>query len=427
MAISTIGVSSAASTPSVGAPAGMGLLIGGTITTGKLNNPLTLRAGTYNLQSSANSCALTWGGASGSYANRVNVGTTTTFSIASNFNDGRILTAWGNGVSFPSGWFPYGILFANNLYLVGATNGTTNAIYTSTDRVTWTQRVTGLAGTPVSIAFGNGIYVAALSQGSNFMTSPDGITWTARTRPTQMLTGSSSTQNFEVAFGNGYFVATGENSGNSNMAGVWYSTDGINWTANNVQTTGTGYNATVAYGSIGGTNYWVAAGATSSVTNAAVWYSTNGTTWTLSSNTYNSLSGYFDSVAVGNGVMVLCSSNTSTVPRVTSNPTTATATTVGTGLPNGGYLVTFDGTFFLARDKNSGLTWRSTNGATWWLWGIIPQATNQLAKKQIAFDGTRYLAPVCDGATNSLFTSTDGTGGTQINFSLFTDAYATIN
>ncbi len=73
------------------------------------------------------------------------------------------------------------------------------------------------------MTYGGGIFVAVAKYGvagSRVMTSPDGITWTARNAAADILWNS-------VTYGNGLFVAVGS-SGNINS--VMTSPDGINWT-----------------------------------------------------------------------------------------------------------------------------------------------------------------------------------------------------
>ena len=102
---------------------------------------------------------------------------------------------------------------------------------TSQDGVTWT---TGPEPNPApgnfyDVAFGNGAYVAVGSGGANgaaIMTSPDGTTWTDRTSPV----GTTTQQWRGVAFGNGRFVVVGQRE-TGVTSSIITSTDGINWTA----------------------------------------------------------------------------------------------------------------------------------------------------------------------------------------------------
>ena len=94
-------------------------------------------------------------------------------------------------------------------------------IMTSPDGVTWTARTAPEANSWLSVTYGNGVFVAVTENGTNrVMTSPDGVTWTARA-------GSVSKTWQSVAFGNGTFVAA---SVNNIPIGLMTSTDGVNWT-----------------------------------------------------------------------------------------------------------------------------------------------------------------------------------------------------
>jgi hypothetical protein len=91
---------------------------------------------------------------------------------------------------------------------------------TSTDAINWTAR-TSIVGAWQGVTYGNGMFVAVAEDGDNRVaTSPDGITWTART-PAEVNAWQ------EVTYGNGIFVAVA--SGGTNR--VMTSTDAINWTA----------------------------------------------------------------------------------------------------------------------------------------------------------------------------------------------------
>jgi hypothetical protein len=96
----------------------------------------------------------------------------------------------------------------------------TSYIRTSTDGINWTSRTPSEAMRFRAISYGNGLYVAVASQGTNrIMTSPDGITWTSRTT-------SINPEFSGVAYGNGIWVAVA----NSSPGGTTFtSSDGINW------------------------------------------------------------------------------------------------------------------------------------------------------------------------------------------------------
>jgi hypothetical protein len=74
---------------------------------------------------------------------------------------------------------------------------------TSPDGITWTARTSSPTDNNWrSVTYGNGLFVAVAGSvtGNGVMTSPDGITWTARTSPTDNIW-------LSVAYENGIFVA----------------------------------------------------------------------------------------------------------------------------------------------------------------------------------------------------------------------------
>src|SRR5690606_12150571 len=84
----------------------------------------------------------------------------------------------------------------------------------------WTAR-TAVASSWNSVTYGNGLFVAVATDGTNrVMTSPDGINWTARTA-------TQANQWRSVTYGNDLFVTVA----NSGTDRVMTSLDGINWTA----------------------------------------------------------------------------------------------------------------------------------------------------------------------------------------------------
>ncbi len=110
------------------------------------------------------------------------------------------------------------ITYGNGLFVAVSTNGT-DRVMTSSDGITWTSH-TPAALQLISVTYGQGLFVAVGTTGA-VTTSPDGITWTTRTA------GASNTW-LEVTYGSGLFVAV-SSSGSGNR--VMTSPDGINWTS----------------------------------------------------------------------------------------------------------------------------------------------------------------------------------------------------
>ena len=111
------------------------------------------------------------------------------------------------------------ITFGNNLFVAIASNGT-NRVMTSPDGITWTPQLAAEANQWLSVTFGDGLFVAVAQTGTNrVMTSTDGITWTP-----QLAAEANDWRG--IAFGNGLFVAVCHFGINRVMT----STDGITWT-----------------------------------------------------------------------------------------------------------------------------------------------------------------------------------------------------
>ncbi len=82
---------------------------------------------------------------------------------------------------------------------------------TSPDGTTWTARTAAEANQWQSVTYGNGLFAAVASTGTNrMMSSPDGITWTVRSA-------TEANTWFSVTYGNGIFVAVAQSGTNRVM------------------------------------------------------------------------------------------------------------------------------------------------------------------------------------------------------------------
>jgi hypothetical protein len=198
-------------------------------------------------------------------------------------NAGKFLTtngtseSWGT-VAQPISWTPrfqpsssigaINVIEYNgsNLWVMATTSG---LLYTSPDAITWTARTSQFGSNEIkSIVYANGLWVA-VGGNSTISTSSDGITWTART------SNFAANQDINaVAYGNGVWVAVGQGGGTTNTGGITYSTDGITWTRKSQSLTiGASYYC-VAWN---GTNWIVGAGFS---TNNYIYATTPSGTWT---------------------------------------------------------------------------------------------------------------------------------------------------
>jgi hypothetical protein len=156
------------------------------------------------------------------------------------------------------------VCYGNGLF-VAVSN---NAIMTSPDGINWTPGVSPVDIVWTGVCYGNGLFVAVgkgATINNSFMTSPDGITWTAQSAANDYWR--------SVCYGNGLFVAV-SNSGNSTSK-VITSPDGITWTLRY-----TGGNNNYWYSICYGNGLFVAVG-TSSLDNKRIMTSSDGVTWTI--------------------------------------------------------------------------------------------------------------------------------------------------
>ena len=269
----------------------------------------------------------------------------------------------------PAGGVWSSITYGNGLFVaVARITLTTGAIMTSPDGITWTARTsTAASGNGwQSVAYGNGLFVAVANTSSTtgaVQTSPDGITWTARTST------AADIGWYSVTYGNGLFVAVAITT--LTTGAVQTSPDGITWTARtSTAASALGGWISVAYG-----NGLFVAVAHNSSTTGAVQTSPDGITWTARTSTAASGSGW-TSVAYGNGVFVAVSDTTSTTGAVQTSPDgiTWTARTSTAASGSGWYSVAYGNGVWIAvayttsttqavmRSIDNGVTWSAFTG-----------------------------------------------------------------
>ncbi len=236
-----------------------------------------------------------------------------------------------------------------------------------------------------SVAFGNGVFVAMPSTGeasSTAYTSPDGITWTARTLP-------ASSYWFDVTYGGGLFVAIGQSS-----ISIATSPDGVTWTSRTAPG-GIGNPISVSYG-----NGRFVVGPISSAVGMT---STDGITWTA---TTFPTTGYWYGIAYGNGVFV--AGNTQGGAFATSvNGTTWTTRTSPNGL--GSLYIVFGNGKFVATN-NSGVVFTSIDGISWTYKALGTPAVPYLGK--VAFGSGIFIIISGSSDSNFCWVSLDGNNWT---------------
>lgn len=162
----------------------------------------------------------------------------TTYAFPDNTNS--VVWTSTNGTSWTSNTTTFSIgncfMVANGVFFAGDTTNT-NILYTSTDAVTWTQRIMPTAtvadGRLSAVVYSGSKYVAFFRRGTGFtchtFTSTDAITWTYGAA----VTGAS----FTTVADYGVFVAASPTTivvgGDGYTANTFsaYSTNGTSWTA----------------------------------------------------------------------------------------------------------------------------------------------------------------------------------------------------
>lgn len=286
------------------------------------------------------------------------------------------------------------VYFGGGLFILN--DDFSNYFYTSVDGVNWTNRsVSSSFRYMYDFAYGNGIYVATgqnesvqgAGQPIKMFYSTDGINWSL----TNTIPGWAN--QWVVTFGNNKFVAAKGGSCGTNC--ISYSSDGINWTLATTPSLGSGpiINFTdIIY--TGSTFYAVSGG-------GAVITSTDGISWTYQTTIsgISTWTDYVNELAFGNSTVV------GVGPNGRINTSTSPATwTKRTGNPSGNITlndISFGQSNFVAV-SGQGNIMRSSDGITWSNSGSFNVANSTNALLTIAYGNGIF---VTFGQGNSYFTS----------------------
>ena len=265
------------------------------------------------------------------------------------------------------------VTYGNGLFVAVASSGT-NRVMTSPDGITWTAQSTHEANSWQGVTYGNGLFVAVAYSGTNkVMTSPDGITWTAQSTPEGYWNG--------VTYGKGLFVAVAHGDTNRVMT----SPDGITWTAQSTPeanswqgvTYGKGLFVAVAHS---GTN--------------RVMTSPDGITWTAQSTP----EGYWNGVTYGKGLFVAVAY--SGTNRVMTSPDGITWTAQSTPEANSWNGVTYGkGLFVAVAYSGTNRVMTSPDGITW-----TAQSTPEANSWQGVTYGNGLFVAVAHSGANQVMT-----------------------
>jgi hypothetical protein len=264
---------------------------------------------------------------------------------------------------------------------------------------TWTAQTSAADNNWLSVTYGNGLFVAVSSNGTNrVMTSPNGITWTSRNATASNSWGG-------VAYGNGIFVAVG----NSGTNRVMTSPDGITWTSRASAAETNAWN-TVTYGN----GIFVAVAG--SGTGNRVMTSPDGINWTIRTSAADN---NWRSVVYGNGIFVAVS-QTGTGNRVMTSPDGITWTSRTSAADNGWRNVTFGNGVFVAVANTTSApalgtdrVMTSSDGITWTLRSSIDHAWAGVTFGNGLFVATANSNSVVVPAGNRVMTSPDGINWTS--------------
>jgi len=241
-----------------------------------------------------------------------------------NTSDGNGTTpaVTGQQIGRRSTLFARSLKFANSIWAVYMSNGT---LLTSSDLITWTLRMTATqtgGGTSGFLTFGNSTWVVATSTPKVFSSADNWVTNTDRT--TAWSTGAGASNAIKrVIYANALFIVI------DNGGLVTTSPDAITYTAR----TG-GFGGTTITDIA--TNSSTAGATTVIIGSSGKWaYSTNGTTWTQ--NTANATETHTNIVWDGSRFAIFSASTTASwysTNGIGGVTTGATRTTVGTPVVN---------------------------------------------------------------------------------------------
>lgn len=196
------------------------------------------------------------------------------------------LATWTNA-NLPQNFTATQVAYGNGAYVVVGKD-VPFPVARSTDGSTWTSASgdTSFTYNFSSVAYGSGLFVGMLQSQENatylvnYFTSPDGSSWTMRSMPYNSGNQIRTSSVTDIAYGNGVFVAsvTSKNLDNGSNVLTQYltSTDGLTWTIRDLPASG--FYASVAFGN----GVFVLLPQTSGVlsTTSTLYTSTNGVTWT---------------------------------------------------------------------------------------------------------------------------------------------------
>lgn len=263
-----------------------------------------------------------------------------------------ITTTWTSG-AITNGKYLDMVYAKGNLIATSANNSN---VYVSTNNgATWTE-ITSIGNRANRMVVDESGNVYSFTEGSELgiKSTDGGLTWTQGTRSRSLYSCTS------IAYGNGKWVACGKlDHYQGTSFGQGYSSDGLTYTAGNLENVMGSYNKTsVIYDPT--YDRFVARSDRSNV----ICVSPTGQTWTAIGSTPNHTDIEMDLMCAGDGVLLYCLYNTKTCYRSTNGGATWTTLQDLPVSASWTYLKYIDGTFYLI--SVAGTTYLSyDNGDTW--------------------------------------------------------------
>ena len=279
------------------------------------------------------------------------------------------------------------VFYGGNLFILN--DDFSGVFYTSTDGINWTSRAVSTSFRYMhDFAYGNGIYVATgqnesvqgAGQPVKMFYSNDGINWSL----TNTIPGWAN--QWVVAFGNNKFVAA--KGGSCSTSCISYSSDGINWSLATTPNLGSGPITNFTDIIYTGTTFYAVSGG------GAVITSSDGVSWTYQTTIsgISTWTDYVNELAFGNSTVV------GVGPNGRVNTSTSPSTWVKrTASPSGSISwndITFGQSTFVAV-SSQGYVMRSDDGVTW-------TSSGSISASSIAYGNGTFVA---FGAGSSFYTS----------------------
>ena len=279
------------------------------------------------------------------------------------------------------------VFYGGNLFILN--DDFSGVFYTSTDGINWTSRAVSTSFRYMhDFAYGNGIYVATgqnesvqgAGQPVKMFYSNDGINWSL----TNTIPGWAN--QWVVAFGNNKFVAA--KGGSCSTSCISYSSDGINWSLATTPNLGSGPITNFTDIIYTGTTFYAVSGG------GAVITSSDGVSWTYQTTIsgIRTWTDYVNELAFGNSTVV------GVGPNGRVNTSTSPSTWVKrTASPSGSISwndITFGQSTFVAV-SSQGYVMRSDDGVTW-------TSSGSISASSIAYGNGTFVA---FGAGSSFYTS----------------------